>query len=244
MPTIVEPFGAVGRNGYVIQETLVPFKIVDERRCDKMLKDFRSVLLATVAASAIPSVVSGCSDSDSVTKTTPAADAGAEAGCPAGCPGKEAGCPAGCPTGTPGNVNTPPTGTEADIDAWVANADYKRGNWKCEAAVRAENPQGSSPHGKVRVCSNDKASVYTSGEFAVGAASVKELYKADGTTLDGVAISLKVKAGTGGDSWYWYEKIGTSVVANSAGNTTCTGCHSRAGVAPNPGGDYMFTIVR
>jgi hypothetical protein len=222
-----------------------------------MLKDFQSILVATVAAAALTGAVSGCSDSDTKAATT-AADAGSEAGCPAGCPAtdagcpakeagcpaKEAGCPAGCPAGTPGDANTPPTGAAKDIDAWAAKGDYLKGNWKCEPAVRSEKPEGSSPHAKVKVCSNDKAAAYTSGQFAVGAATVKELYKADGTTLDGIAISLKTKAGTGGDSWYWYERIGASVIANSAGNTTCIGCHSKAGASGNPGGDYTFTIVK
>lgn len=227
-----------------------------------MIRDLQNILMLTVATAltaGATTTLSGCSDSASDTKSDagaeagcpagcPAADGGAEAGCPAGCPasdgGAEAGCPAGCPAATAGDENTPPTGTAASIDAWLAKGDYTKGTWKCEAAPRSEMPTGASPHAKVRVCSNAKASAYASGTFPVGAATVKELYKADGTTRDGTAISHKVAAGTGGETWYWYEKQGGAEIANSVNNRICVGCHSKAGASPNPGGDYTFTIVK
>ena len=75
-----------------------------------------------------------------------------------------------------------------------------------------------------------------SGEFPVGAASVKELYS--GTNVVGYAVSLRIKTGPSGDSWYWYENGFGGV-----GITSCTGCHSKAG----SGGTYIgrdFVFVR
>jgi len=209
-----------------------------------MLIDFQAILVATAAVAAVAGTTVGCSDSDSGAS---GADAGAEAGCPAGCPAADAGCPAteaGCPASTPGDVDTPPTGAASALDAWIAKGDYKTGTWKCEAAVRDKMPLGGSPHGKVKVCANAKASAYTGREVSVGAASVKELYKDDGTTRDGTSVSLKVKSGTGGDTWYWYEILGSNVLANSVNNSVCVGCHAKAGAGSIQGGDSTFTIVK
>jgi hypothetical protein len=184
------------------------------------------------------------------------ADAGCPAGCPAksdaGCPGKDAGCPAsdaGCPaTGTPGTAQTPPTGKQADIEAWLKKGDYK--TWKCEPA--AHDNRSPSPHGKNRICSNDKLSAHGAGEYPIGSASVKEIYADDGTTILGYATGLKTAAG-GGGAWYWYEnvnKAGLGLVANglgTAGNplSVCVGCHAAAGSdATHSGHDQVYTQVK
>jgi hypothetical protein len=177
----------------------------------------------------------------------PAKDAGCpakDAGCPAkdaGCPAKDAGCPAqdaGCPATTPGDLDTPPTGTDAEISAWIAKGDYMKGNWKCEAAPHPS--RSPSPHGENRICSNGKLSAHGAGEFPIGSAQVKEIY--EGGSLTAYATQVKLKAG-GGEAWYWYEKLGTNVVANGFGVTLCTGCHSRAGTSTT-GHDFVFTQVK
>ena len=71
----------------------------------------------------------------------------------------------------------------------------------------------------------------SAGSYPVGAASVKELYR-DGAII-GFAVGRKTDAG-----WYWYESIGTSVVADSVGAGLCAGCHADA---PR---DHVFVQVR
>jgi len=137
------------------------------------------------------------------------------------------------------DAQTPPTGTDAEITTWLAKGEYK--SWKCEPEVHAGRPP--SPHGRNRVCSNALLSDHGSGEFPIGSAGVKEIYDAAGTTITGYATYRKIAAGAG-DAWYWYEKLGGSVVANSLGNTGCTGCHSRAGTGTNSGHDFVYTQVK
>lgn len=146
-------------------------------------------------------------------------------------------------TDTVGDSQIPPQGYAA-IDPWLDAGEYT--DWNCEAAARAAT--GVSPHGMVRVCNNDLVSTHTTGEYPVGASSVKELYDEAGTTVIGYAVQTKVSTGTGGGTWYWYEQIppgtdlGTTitvdpngVVADDLGDTgqamtICVSCH---GGAPN-----------
>lgn len=134
--------------------------------------------------------------------------------------------------GTSFDPQTPPQGG-APLMAWL-NAGYYK-SWRCEAAAHPAGPNGA--HGTNRVCSNNlQAGTGGSGEFPVGAASVKELYS--GTNVVGYAVSLRIKTGPSGDSWYWYENGFGGV-----GITSCTGCHSKAG----SGGTYIgrdFVFVR
>ncbi len=205
-------------------------------------------LIETVAIVSALALV-GCSSTSSDTND---ASAGADAGCPAkeaGCPATDAGCPAtdaGCPakdggspaTATPGNADTPPTGSDTDISAWIAKGDYMKGNWKCEAAPHAG--RSPSPHGENRICSNALVSAHGAGEFPIGSAQVKEIYEAG--KISGYATQVKLKAG-GAEAWYWYEKLGTSVVANGIAVAGCSGCHSRAGNGAT-GHDFVFTQVK
>ena len=213
-----------------------------------MNKDLRVII--EIAALTASLAIAGCS---SDTKATPSGSA--EAGCPgkdAGCPGTDAGCPgtdAGCPgptPETPGDANTPPTGKADAIDSWIAKGDYKA--WKCEPS--AHDARSPSPHGKNRICSNPKASAHGAGEYPVGAASVKELYDAAGTNITGYAVGLHFAAGAGGETWYWYEELGASIVANGLGSTgtpknVCVGCHMGAGSDPmHSGHDMVYTQVK
>ncbi len=213
--------------------------------------DILSIIESALVIGTLAAV--GCSSTS--TKPTgsqagcPAPDAGspsAEAGCPAGCPAADGGCPgkeAGCPSpSTPGDMQTPATGTAANIDAWIAKGDYKA--WHCEAAPHtARSP---SPHGDNRICSNDLLSAHGTGEYPVGAASVKELYDTANTKIMGYTMARKMSAG-GGDTWYWYEVNG-GVVANGLGKagtsagSICVGCHSKAEM--HGGHDFVYTQVK
>ena len=142
---------------------------------------------------------------------------------------------------------TPPTTGRVDIEAWLTKGSYK--SWHCEAAVH--DARSPSPHGKNRICSNDKVSATASGAYPVDAGAVKELYDSTGTTIVGYAVYRKVKDGTGGDSWYWYERVpqdskaphdANGTVADGVGSsgppqTICVSCHQGA---PN---DFVYTRI-
>jgi len=214
-----------------------------------MQRDLDSLLKLTAVIATL--TLTGCSDSD--TGTTPA---GKAAGCPAemaGCPAKDGGCPAadaGCPAeavANPGTADLPATGADADVKAWIAKGEYKKGAWKCETAVHDARP--SSPHGKNLICSNATLSAHGAGEYPVGSAAVKELYDQAGTNVIGHATYRKVNAG-GGESWIWYEDLNGSVVANGPGDkgtakSVCVGCHMAAGSDANHSGhDFVYTQVK
>ena len=64
-----------------------------------------------------------------------------------------------------------------------------------------------------------------------GSAIVKEMFNADGTTLEGWAVSVKTDADSdGGKGWFWYEVTSTTdsseLVANGNGVGLCASCHS------------------
>lgn len=153
----------------------------------------------------------------------------------------------------PGDEQVPPQGREA-IEAWLAEGHYKA--WNCQPTVN--DPIPISPHGKNRICSNDVLSGHGMGEYPVGSAGVKELYDEAGVAIVGYAVYLHFKAGTGGDAWYWYERVpldspaphdDQGTVADGDGSSgsamaICVGCHSAAGIdAMHPGHDYVYTQV-
>ncbi len=144
----------------------------------------------------------------------------------------------------PGDAQTPPTGEASAISAWLTKGDYKA--WKCEPA--SHDARSPSPHGKNRICSNTVLSTHGAGEYPVGAAGVKELYNAAGTSIVGYAMYRKVAAGQG-EAWYWFEQIDGDLVANGLGTsgtpkTVCVGCHAGAGSDANHSGhDLVYTQV-
>ena len=149
----------------------------------------------------------------------------------------------------------PPTTGRVDVEAWLAKGLYK--SWHCEAAQH--DARSPSPHGKNRICSNDKTSANAGGEYAVDSAGVKELYDDTGMNVVGYAVYRHVTAGKTGDTWYWYERVpanspaphdANGVVADGTGGSgpakaICVGCHSATGSdAMHSGHDFVYTQVK
>jgi hypothetical protein len=125
---------------------------------------------------------------------------------------------------------------QAAVEAWLAQAFYK--DWTCED--RSFPPRLNGTHGLHKICSNQALLASTSGVYPVGAASVKLLYTA-GDQPNGFAVGVKVEEGEGANTWYWYERRGTSPtarpLAEGIGVPDCAVCH---GTAPR---DYVFIRV-
>jgi len=131
-----------------------------------------------------------------------------------------------------GNVQVPPRGSK-DVFAWLQEGHYM--TWTCEAEPHPKRP--GSGHGPNRICSNAALKASNGdGPYPVGAAAVKEIYN-DAGRIRQYAVYRKVEDASGGDSWYWYEGFDGDIVANGEGDSTCTGCHSRA---PR---DFVYTVV-
>jgi hypothetical protein len=121
----------------------------------------------------------------------------------------------------------PPQG-HAALEAWLAAGAYK--SWTCEVGISNKRLNGA--HGRHRICSNRLLIESTDGAYPVGAASVKEMYATDDRP-NGYAVGIKVAPGLGEESWYWYERTGTSPtsspVADGVGVKICGGeCHAMA----------------
>ena len=169
----------------------------------------------------------------------------AGAGGTGGSGGSSSGGTGGGAAGT-GVSQIPPSGGAA-LEAWLAGGAYLA--WHCEGAPHpAKSP---SAHVGNRICSNDLAADWAGqGERPSGSASVKELYDPGLAKLVGYAVATKVGPNSdGGASWYWYERVGSSVYADAKGKALCTGCHSSAGSGPSTttsahSGDFVFTQVK
>lgn len=127
----------------------------------------------------------------------------------------------------------PPTSSAMALEDWLKTGAYKA--WACESAMHAARP--GSAHAANRICSNDLLSKSVSGEYPVGAASVKELFNGAGAII-GYAVGLRLKAGPADDSWFWYERVNTTTYANGAGVALCANCHRNA---PR---DFIYTQVK
>lgn len=149
----------------------------------------------------------------------------------------------------------PPASGRADISAWLGKGYYKA--FHCEAMPHAS--RSPSPHGMNRICSNDVLSAAGAGEYPVDSAAVKELYDAMGANIVGYATYRHVKAGTTGDTWYWYETVPAGspaphemdgTVADGLGGSgpaqmICVGCHAAAGSdAGHSGHDFVYTQIK
>jgi hypothetical protein len=140
-----------------------------------------------------------------------------------------------------GTAQEPPTTSACDIEAWLAQGDYK--SWTCQ--MSSSPGTGLSPHGAHRVCSNTALGTATgTGAYPVGASNVKEVYDSVGGKIIGYAVELKVSSGASGSDWFWYERIGSSApIGDGDGASNCVGCHVNAGTDAGPGHDYVFTQV-
>jgi hypothetical protein len=126
----------------------------------------------------------------------------------------------------------PPRGSD-DVMTWLEAGHYQ--SWACEP--EAHPPRSPSAHGKNRICSNDLlAQASGTPAYPVGATSVKEIFD-DSGRLSLYAVSRRVDDGSDGGSWYWFEGSRDRIVSNGEGDSTCTGCHSRA---PR---DFVFTVI-
>jgi hypothetical protein len=160
------------------------------------------------------------------------------------------------PDASPDPTQTPPTSGFSDIDGWLAGGAYK--SWHCQPAPLP--PAHPSPHGMARECSNSLAAAHDpdAGEYAVGTASVVELFDDGGTTVVGHAVDLHTAPGATGDAWYLFERDATKPDASLEGSpgllvdgpgsmgtpayNQCVGCHEGAGVGYQ-GHDFVFTQV-
>lgn len=154
-----------------------------------------------------------------------APDAGLIGGGGAGAQDGSAGAPS-----DPGQ--TPPQG-RAGLDPWLDAGHYKA--WRCEQAIMDARPKGA--HGRNRVCSNELLSGAVAAPYPVGAAAVKEIFDAQDKMV-GLAVALKIVAGTGPSTWYWYERLRGSTAADGVAVPLCAGCHGQAQV------DNIFVRVR
>jgi hypothetical protein len=128
----------------------------------------------------------------------------------------------------PGSSQRPPRGAEA-LAAWLEQKHHLA--WRCEEKV--SQPRLTGNHGRHRICSNEIVRETGAGPFPVGAASVKELWGA-GAMPVGFAVGLKVEAGEGTNTWYWYERRADALLADGTGLPQCAVCHVQA---PR---DYVF----
>ncbi|MFO0641610.1 MAG: hypothetical protein U0183_20470 [Polyangiaceae bacterium] len=209
----------------------------------------RTRLLAFAPLLAVSWLVSACSsdaEEPPVTPTSPSATATTPTPTATSTPttgptGSTPPADAGPATG--GDAETPATGDAATVKAWLESKAYTK--WACEPAPHPG--RAGTGHSANRICSNGLLSRHGAGEYPVGAASVKELFDGNGT-LTGYAMLLKTKPG-GVESFYWYENIGASVIANGQGDSgsaksVCTGCHDGAGKNGQTGHDGVFTQVK
>jgi hypothetical protein len=113
----------------------------------------------------------------------------------------------GANPGPPPGPEVPPRSQSA-LEAWLAMGHHK--SWVCEQTISAARLNGA--HGRHRICWNDAMVKSQSGPYPVGAASVKEMFTRDDRP-NGYAIGVKIGAGTGADTWYWYERTGSSPTA-------------------------------
>lgn len=139
--------------------------------------------------------------------------------------------PVGDPPDPPAIDDQSPPITHAEMGPWLADGAYL--TWACEPDPHPARPPGA--HGENRICSNDLLSATTDGAYPIGAATVKELYR--NGAIGGYAVMRKLANTGAATDWYWYELIGTSVVADGRSPGVCTGCH---GSAPR---DFIYTRV-
>jgi len=127
------------------------------------------------------------------------------------------------PSDVPATVEGVPTEREA-LAQWLDSGAFR--SWTADPSPRA--PQVDSPHGTVRVFFNPaiEASLrHDSVPRPIGSVLVKEVYS--GAKVEGHAVMLKVREGTTGATWLFYEALGGSTSTYNLGAPGCTSCHLR-----------------
>jgi hypothetical protein len=129
-----------------------------------------------------------------------------------------------------GGVDT----SEAGLIAFVKERGYQ--GWLAEPAI---HPGG--PHGHVRVFFNDTAVESLRANNAThpkGTILAKEVYASDGTTLTGYAVNVKVREGSGKDTWLFFEGFPPDYKNSfyGRGHEVCHGCHEA-------GKDYVTSAL-
>jgi len=125
---------------------------------------------------------------------------------------------------------TPPYGELADtelatIKEFVLGNEY--GDWEA-TGIRAATL--NSPHGPARIFFN--ATLVDSIEAGhsshpKGSIVVKEVYEADMATLMGYALDVKIRNGSGANTWLFYEGLAPKYdEVREIGSDACAGCHS------------------
>jgi hypothetical protein len=122
--------------------------------------------------------------------------------------------------GDPPPNQLPPAGAAALVP-WLEAGSYL--DWAAESGIHASaGPHGGDVRTYVNAALFDSLSANATSH-PVDAAVVKELY--DGNAVAGWAVMTKVAPGEGGDTWYWYELVGSSTYADGIGEDLCSGCH-------------------
>ncbi len=118
-------------------------------------------------------------------------------------------------------------------------AYLKAGKYKDFPISDKETYKSRGPHAKfgrpVRVffdAAIAKSLTIKDSKHPTGSSLVKEMYKKDGTTLEGWAVMTKTQENSDkGKGWFWSEIILTDaepkIVAAGNGVRLCSGCHSR-----------------
>src|SRR5690606_37653647 len=134
------------------------------------------------------------------------------------------GDPGSCP-----GLDVPTNG--AELVPWLEGGGYQ--TWLAESGVH----DSAGPHfGGVRTFVDTCLATSLDDdatEHPPGSAAIKELY-GDGEQILGWSVMVKVAAGSGGDTWYWFERYGDTVYADEVGSNLCTGCHG-------DGSDYFLS---
>jgi hypothetical protein len=146
------------------------------------------------------------------------------------CNGAPVAADAGPPAPDGPMVSARPPQGQPELEAWLAQGVYLQPPWHCETTI--VGPRLNGAHGRNRTCTNDILLGADSVPYPPGAASVKEMFDAQ-SRPNGYAVSLKIGAGAADETWYWYERPGSSAtsrpVADGVAVDICgKACHADA----------------